>query len=78
MELDLLKGQKRLQDMDIEELKPLAIRYQELINKAEEAGLPMKQAEAAFWKEMGATGQEVQWWKRVLGGVSIWWNKGAK
>jgi len=42
----------KLKDMDIEQLRPLVIKYQELINKATAAGIPLKEAESKFFESV--------------------------
>lgn len=39
-----------LKDIDLEKLKPLVVRYQELLNKSTESGIPAKEAEAKFYE----------------------------
>lgn len=63
--------------VEVHQMLPLLLRWQELSNAAKEAGLPAAQAEAEFWKEMGAGGKEAAWWKRMLSGFSIWLNRGG-
>lgn len=42
----------RKKDMDVEEMMPLVIEYQKLINQAERLGLSEKEATAEFWKSV--------------------------
>jgi len=54
--------------MDIDELKPLVIEYQKLVNQAERLGLSEKAATAAFFEKV----PEAKWMKfirEVLMGV---------
>lgn len=39
---------------DLEKIKPLLLEYQSLMNRTAEAGLPVKEAEARFFKEVPA------------------------
>lgn len=51
------KGDVQLKDMEINEIKPLVIEYQRLLNKAESFGLSEKAATADFFK----TVPEAKW-----------------
>lgn len=46
------KGDVALKDTEINDVKPLVIEYQKLINAAERAGLPEKEAAAEFFKSV--------------------------
>lgn len=49
-EIKNLISEGQLKDMDLEEIRPLAIEYQKLVNKAEAAGLPEREATADFFR----------------------------
>lgn len=50
------KIEQALKENDLSVLAPLKAQYQELVNRAELAGLPAAEAEAEFWKSLGKDG----------------------
>lgn len=56
-EIHQIMRDEQLKDMDIDELKPLAIEYQRLLNESERLGLSEKAATAEFYK----TVPEAKW-----------------
>ena len=60
---------KAIEQRNYEALQPLKIEYQRLLNAAERAGLPSKQAEAEFWKKLEGAGfgaKALMWLRQLL------------
>lgn len=55
------KGDVELKDMEINEIKPLMIEYQKLLNTAERLGIPEKEATADFFEKV----PESKWLRAV-------------
>lgn len=54
-----------------QELMPLAVAYQRLVNQAAELGIPEAKATAEFWKDLGESGKAAQMLRSLLSGMSI-------
>lgn len=51
-EIKNITKDQELKDIDIKDLKPLQVRYQELVNQAQKLGLSEKEADAMFYETM--------------------------
>lgn len=56
-EIEVLRKQQDLQDIDIRSVKPLLVQYQKLQNRAAELGLSEAAADAALWDMLGKWGK---------------------
>lgn len=54
-----------------QQLLPLAVQYQELVNKAAALGIPEQEATAKFWKDLGEAGKAASFLRTVLGALSV-------
>lgn len=65
-EIENLRSERKLLDIDAAEVKPLAIQAQRLINEARRLGLTEQQATEKMWRELGAAGKGFQYLLPIL------------
>lgn len=53
-------------EFDLEQMRPLAKQAAELVNKGLAAGLPLKEAEAKLWQQIGTEGAGASWMAKFL------------
>lgn len=63
---DRAQSEAKTAKFDIEEMRPLAKRAAELVNEGLRLGLPLKEAEAALWKQLEGQGRTVEWMTKFL------------
>lgn len=66
-EVHNLQLEERKREVDVKDMQPLLIRYQELLNAAEKAGLSEKQATAEFFEKVPAA----RWFKLLREAIGI-------
>lgn len=57
--------------MHMEQLQPLLRKYQEVVNLANQLGIPEMKATADFWKALEKEGKAMDWFKKLLTGSSV-------
>lgn len=62
---------KNLTKEQLEKLQPLLLEYQRLKNRAEDAGLSEKEADAKFWDWIGAEGRGAEWGTKFLMALKV-------
>lgn len=63
------QAETTLADMEVDQLRPLAIEYQRILNEAQRLGIPEKKATAEFFEKVPAA-KWLEVLKRVLPGLS--------
>lgn len=66
-QIESLRKSQKLQDIDIEQVKPLAVEYQRIVNQATRLGISEQQATSEFWDSIGKYGKIATFLKMLVG-----------